>query len=118
VWARNPSRGFFDIPLLDKGGTQNFNPDFLVWVDGALVAIDPKADHLITEAAARKLFQIKKLGTGPEVVVRLVTRGEWNPERRRTSSRGYAVWSLRNGVVHPINCDDLDEAVKVCLRLD
>lgn len=118
VWARNPSRGFFEIPLLDKGGTQNFNPDFLVWVDGALVAIDPKADHLITEAAARKLFQIKKLGTGPEIVVRLVTRGEWNPERRRTSSRGYAVWSLRNGVVHPINCDDLDEAVKVCLRLD
>jgi type III restriction enzyme len=37
TWTRNPSRGFFEIPLLDNGGTQNFNPDFLVWTTGAII---------------------------------------------------------------------------------
>lgn len=118
IWFRNPSRGFFEIPLLDKGGTQNFNPDFLVWVDNVIVAIDPKADHLITEAAARKLFYIKKIGSGPEVIVRLVTKGEWNSEKRKVGSRGFTTWLLRNGIVHPIHSESLNQTVQICLRLE
>ena len=47
-WARNPSPGGFSIPLLDRGSTRNFYPDFLLWlVDDAsgkqwLTFIDPK----------------------------------------------------------------------------
>ena len=34
-WARNPSNGGFRIPLIDKGDTLWFYPDFLVWKDRA-----------------------------------------------------------------------------------
>jgi type III restriction enzyme len=44
VWVRNPSNGGFSIPLLDKGGTHRFFPDFLVWKDDLIFAIDPKGD--------------------------------------------------------------------------
>jgi type III restriction enzyme len=115
VWCRNPSRGFFEIPLLDKGGTKNFNPDFLVWTENSIVAIDPKADHLITEAAARKIFEISKIGSGPDLVIRLVTRGKWNDEIRNIGKTGFTTWLLRNGKVHPIFSDDLDKTVKICL---
>jgi type III restriction enzyme len=120
TWFRNPSRGFFEIPLLDKGGTKNFNPDFLVWTDKALFAIDPKADHLIVEAAARKLLHLDKIGEGLDLVIRLVTRGEWNEHIQRVGSRdkGYTTWMLRNGKVHPIYSDSVEEAVQVCLRCD
>lgn len=117
VWCRNPSKGFFEIPLLDKGRTKNFNPDFLVWSGKtAIFAIDTKGDHLIKEDSARKLFYVKKLGKGPDVFVRLVTKGEWNSQIQKIGSSGYTVWILRNGAVHPIKANDVSEAVQICLR--
>jgi type III restriction enzyme len=116
VWMRNLSRGLFEIPLLDKGGTRNFNPDFLVWMDNALIAIDTKGDHLITEDAGRKVFHINKLGNGPDLLIRLVTQGEWDAKISKLNNNGYTVWLLRNGKVHPIPCKEINEAVQVCLR--
>lgn len=60
------------------GGTKTFNPDFIVWVDNSIVAIDTKGDHLITADAGRKLFHIEKFGNGPDIIIRLVTEGQWN----------------------------------------
>jgi type III restriction enzyme len=77
VWCRNPSQGGFSIPLLDRGSTRSFRPDFLVWVDNYVIAIDPKGDHLINEDAGRKVFSINKMEEGPELVIRLVTEGRW-----------------------------------------
>jgi type III restriction enzyme len=116
-WCRNPSKGFFEIPLLDKGRTKNFNPDFLVWdKKSAIFAIDTKGEHLIKEDAARKLFLIKKVGKGPDVFVRLVTKGEWNNQKEQTGSSGFTVWIMRNGAVHPIKAHNIDDAVQICLR--
>jgi type III restriction enzyme len=117
AWCRNPSRGFFEIPLLDKGRTKNFNPDFLVWSGKtAIFAIDTKGDHLIKEDSARKLFHVKKLGKGPHVFVRLVTKGEWNNQVQKIGSSGYTVWVLRNGTIHPIKAQNVEDAVQICLR--
>lgn len=118
VWFRNPSRGCFEIPLLDKGGTNNFNPDFLVWTDKTLVAIDTKGDHLIVSDAGRKLLHMKKLGNGPNLVVRLVTEGEWSSEISKIGNDGFTVWTLRNGRVHPVHCGAINDAVRVCLELE
>jgi len=38
--------------------------------------VSTKGDHLIKEDSARKLFHVKKLGKGPDVFRRLVTKGE------------------------------------------
>jgi type III restriction enzyme len=117
VWFRNPSRGVFDIPLLTSGRTQTFNPDFVVWVDKAIIAIDTKGDHLIMEDAGRKLFFIDKIGPGPDLFIRLVTRGKWNSDPiRRENSVGFSVWTLRNGKPHANYAANIQEAVELCLR--
>lgn len=116
VWFRNPSKGLFEIPLLTSGGTKNFNPDFIVWVDKTVIAIDPKADHLIKEDAGRKLFYIDKIGNGPDLFIRLVTQGTWNDRIEKSDNLGFTVWMLRNGKPHPIHANSVNEAVQLCLR--
>ena len=51
LWTRNPSQSGYSIPLLDKGDTQRFFPDFLVWKDGIVFALDPKAPVLLAKDA-------------------------------------------------------------------
>ena len=120
VWCRNPSQGGFGIPLLDRGNTRTFNPDFLAWTDKTVVAIDTKGDHLITEDAGRKLFFIDKVEDGPELVVRLVTRGQWQVSSgvygKLSGSRGFTVWALKQGMPHPTHCGTVAEAAQLCLR--
>lgn len=121
VWCRNPSQGGFSIPLLDRGNTRSFRPDFLVWVDNFVVAFDRKGDHLITEDAGRKLFFIDKMEEGPELLIRLVTEGQWQSSPaglygKISGSEGYSVWMLRQGRPHAIHCANIAAAVDVCLR--
>lgn len=118
VWCRNPSSGGFAIDLLDSGKTREFRPDFLVWSNGHVFAIDTKGDHLIVEDAARKLFDIPKIEDGPELVVRLVTAGTWQvragaPEKTAGRS-AYTVWKLKQGRLHAAPCANALEAVRVC----
>lgn len=120
-WCRNPSQGGYEIPLLDRGSTRTFNPDFLVWADSKhIVAIDTKGDHLIVEDAGRKLFHIEPVSPGPQVSVRLVTEGQWSvvnglPSKSKGKS-GFTVWSLKQGKLHPNVCSDANLAAKVCLQ--
>lgn len=116
VWFRNSSRGLFEIPLLTSGGTKNFNPDFVVWMDKAIVAIDTKGDHLIVGDAGRKLFYINKTGNGADLIIRLVTRGTWNDQIEKIDAVGFTVWGLRQGKPHPLHADSVNDAVEMCLR--
>jgi len=117
IWCRNPPQGAFGIPLLDKGNTRTFNPDFLVWTKEQVFAIDTKGDHLIVEDAGRKLFHIKKIEDGPELVLRLVTQGKWNANfTKENGSRGYTVWSLKQGKLDAKHCVDVVATARACLR--
>lgn len=118
VWCRNPSQGGFTIPLLDRGRTRNFSPDFLVWTNGHIAAIDTKGDHLIVEDAGRKLFHLEKIGNGPDLVIRLVTEGKWavrGSEFSKDGGSGYTVWSLRQSKHHAEYCSTMAGAVQACL---
>lgn len=116
VWFRNPARGLFEIPLLTHGGTKNFNPDFIVFVDKGVVAIDTKGDHLIVEDSGRKLFTIDKIGTGPDLTIRLLTKGTWSDQIAKTSAEGFTVWTQRHGRPHPLHVANMADAVAACLR--
>ena len=116
LWFRNPSRGLFDIPILAKGESKNFNPDFIVWVDKAIIVIDTKGDHLIVEDAGRKLFHISKIGKGPEILIKLVTRGKWDDKIQKVGPDGFTIWSLKNGKPFPTLVKNVTEAVEICLR--
>jgi type III restriction enzyme len=115
LWFRNPPRGCFEIPLLDEGGTNNFNPDFLVWTKSKIFAIDTKGDHLIVNDSSRKLFTLEKRGNGPDLVIKLVTQGKWNDDRRKINDDGYTVWYLKNGNISQNYCANLKLCVEDCL---
>ena len=122
VWCRNPPQGGYEIPLLDRGKTRTFNPDFLVWADAkTVVAIDTKGDHLIVEDAGRKLFHIEAMAPGPQVTIRLVTEGHWSvpngqPSRDPKGKSGFTVWTLKQGKLHPIICKNAEAAALACLQ--
>lgn len=125
LWYRNPSQSAYGIPLLDFGGTETYYPDFLVWTEDEkyIVAIDTKGDHLINKDADRKLFQIEKVEDGPELILRLVTEGEWHVRQdgqfaKATGSKGFTVWLLRQGKLHTVHCKDAKAAVKECVSIE
>lgn len=116
LWFRNSARGLFEIPLLSKGESKNFNPDFIVWNGKEIIAIDTKGDHLIVEDAGRKLFHIQKIGKGNNVLIKLVTRGKWDDKIQKIDAVGFTVWVLKNGKPHPYHSGNVNEAVQICLR--
>jgi type III restriction enzyme len=114
LWFRNPPKGCFEIPLLDEGGTNHFNPDFIVWTKGALIAVDTKGEHLITSDSSRKLFALEKRGKGPTLKIKIVTQGEWN-DKNKINDDGYTIWFLKNGKITTTYCRNLKLCVENCL---
>ena len=116
-WMRNPSSGYFQIPLLDGKGTNNFNPDFVVWDDDEIYALDTKGNHLIIQDSERKLFFIDKAyDEGPDLLVRLISEKKYNSKGEIIDNKGYTVWKLKQGTVQPLHCDTLEDAVRMCLK--
>ncbi|MCE8163576.1 MAG: DEAD/DEAH box helicase family protein [Candidatus Moeniiplasma glomeromycotorum] len=59
-WTRNPVFSGYGIPLLSKGSTKMFYPDFLVWLnDDLVVAIETTGKSLLQDKIDRKLFKIE-----------------------------------------------------------
>lgn len=121
VWCRNPSAGGFGIPLLDRGSTKTFHPDFLVWTEKHIVALETKGDHLIVEDATRKLFHIEQIENGPELIIRIITEGKWDVGRGgqfiKESPDGWTVWTIKQGKFHPSHMQNATAAVQACLNL-
>ncbi|SEV85344.1 DEAD/DEAH box helicase family protein [[Clostridium] fimetarium] len=114
-WMRNPKSGFFEIPLLDGKGTDNFNPDFIVWGNDVIYALDTKGDHLIQTDSERKLFSIDKACDGPDLEIRLISEKKYNDKGQVIDINGYTVWKIKQGKVQPVHCDALDETIKICI---
>lgn len=121
LWCRNPEGSGYFVPLLDRGSTATFWPDFLVWVDRVVVAIDTKGDHLISEDSRRKLFDIDSTGDRPRIVLRLITKGRWNiaasGQVGKNGEDGYTVWRWASGRLNASHCDDSKAAVSAALAV-
>ncbi|RVL83945.1 hypothetical protein CN140_12470 [Sinorhizobium meliloti] len=119
TWCRNPSRVGYGIPLIEPGKTTNFYPDFLVWSDGNIFAIDTKGAHLHADAA-RKLVSIRPSDeNSPRVFVRFITEGLVDEAGARKDESGFTVWSFKpNGKTDFTHCESIDDALKRCLRPD
>ena len=76
--GQDPSQSGYSIPLLDKDDTQRFFPDFLVWKDDVVFAVDPKGHNLLAQDVVRKLLNIMDERRRRKVLVRLISRGRWN----------------------------------------
>lgn len=115
TWHRNPSAGGFHIPLLSEGDTASFYPDFIVWKGNMVYCLDTKGSHLLSDAVARKLFDIQD-GGKTMVQVRFISEGKQTELRGKAIKGGYTVWKMKSGSPTPIHVDDLDKAVKECLK--
>lgn len=119
TWCRNPSRSGFPIPLLTRGQTRSFYPDFLVWRSTNVFAIDTTGQHLLAEKTSRKLFNISPGKSKQRLLVRLVSQGRWNERVEQLDKAGYTVWSLRQdrdlGYSH---FDTISDSIKACIVVD
>jgi len=76
-WCRNPSRSGYAIPLITRGDTQNFYPDFLVWYKNNIIAIDASGEHLIKDKTDRKLLNIlPSSNNSRRILVRFISKGK------------------------------------------
>jgi type III restriction enzyme len=115
TWHRNPSNGGFHIPLLTDGDTASFYPDFIVWKNGKIFCLDTKGSHLLTDAVARKLFDIQEDGR-TKIQVRFITEGKQTELRGKIIKGGYTVWKMKAGNPSATHFDDLDKAIKDCVK--
>lgn len=115
TWHRNPSSGGFNIPLLSEGDTGAFYPDFIVWKKNIIFCLDTKGGHLLSDAVARKLFDIKEDGK-TKIHIRFISEGKQNELRGKAIKGGYTIWKMKSGTPTPIHVNDLDKAVAECLR--
>ena len=119
LWCRNPSRTGYGIPLVEPGKTDNFYPDFLVWSENDVYAIDTKGAHLHSDAM-RKLVQIRPAGSAsPRVFVRFVSVGLVDEDGAKKDSTGFTVWSFKpSGRRDFTYYDSVDASVARCLKPD
>jgi len=70
---------------------------------------------LLSDAVARKLFDIKENGK-TKVQVRCITEGKQSELRGKVIKGGYTVWKMKGGSPTPIHIKTLDKAVAGPLR--
>lgn len=117
TWVRNPSNGGFSIPLLEKGKTRHFYPDFLVWKKDVVYAFEPKGGHLIAPAAATKLLDIRDKYGKHAVIVTLITKGTWSDPLTQPSKEGFTLWELKAGRIRPTHYDSLETLFSETLQV-
>jgi type III restriction enzyme len=117
TWFRNPSRSGYSIPLISIGPTRNFYPDFIVWKNDDVFAIDTTGGHLLREKTNRKLLSILPAkGASGQLLVRFVSEGKWNGDVEQEDSVGYTVWGRKpDSNLRTAHVDSIDAAVKRAL---
>jgi len=117
VWARNPSRSGYGIPLISVGPTANFYPDFLIWTEERVVCVDTKGPHLVHETARRKLLRIRPAKDGPRLDVQFVTNGKYDDNLEQKHTSGFTCWGLGDdGTLQTVHYEDLDALVKYLVQ--
>ena len=104
-WCRNPSKIGYSIPIPEIGeGTTNFYPDFLLWSNQCLWAIDPKGEHLLNDAIYSKLLGVADIeGLTIKIRVAFLLEGSYvlgNNERPlRQNKLGFSmIWKERGKI--------------------
>ncbi|BCJ87672.1 DEAD/DEAH box helicase [Effusibacillus dendaii] len=108
LWTRNPGTNFgYGIPIpvygVDSG---TFRPDFLLWGQKTIWAIDPKGKHLLEGTLASKMLDISEVG----VKIALVLDGTYEKNGEswvRTGQSGYTLIRKYLGGIKPKIFNDL-----------
>jgi type III restriction enzyme len=97
-WCRNPvGKDGYRIPIQELGSdTVSFYPDFLLWTDNEVWALDPKGKHLVVAAVAEKLMDLSGLkGLKPTIRVGFILEGNYildaQNHYKKTGQDGYTL---------------------------
>lgn len=113
LWARNPSRTGYGIPLITVGPTSNCYPDFLIWTEERVLCVDTKGPQLVDSTARRKLLKIKSSGEGRRLDIQFVSEGKYDDELTRRDSDGYTYWGLADdGSLAAVHFVEMDALIK------
>lgn len=90
LWCRNPAKPGYGIPITELGAdVVAFYPDFLLWTDKEIWAVDPKGAHLKEAAVQTKLFDVMGVeGVATPVRVALVLDGAYDINKQGHWSGG------------------------------
>lgn len=114
-WCRNPSRTGYSIPLITLGSTRNFYPDFLVFYQNKVIAIDTSGEHLIKDKVDRKLLNINS-----KLLARFISQGKWDEKTiEKIDENGWSLWKRRenDGGLSVIYRENLPEIIEQVLNL-
>lgn len=117
-WCRNPVRTGYGIPLITPGSTATFYPDFLIWTGDTVLAVDTKGEHLLKDAAGRKLLTVRTpQGATTTLAIRFVSQGRYNEVSvAQEDKEGYTLWSRReDGTLRASHYASHDEIVSALL---
>jgi type III restriction enzyme len=123
VWCRNPVEGGYKIPIPYLGAESIwFYPDFLLWTDKEIWAIDPKGNHLYTAAVQSKLLDLtmkdrtKKSGKTPPIRVALLLKGKYTRDQElrwiREDTQGHTLIRKVGVEIKVKTSDSLNALVK------
>lgn len=118
TWCRNPSRTGYGIPLITIGTTTTFYPDFLIWNGNDILAIDTKGEHLLHEAAGRKLLNIRpRRDSETTLSIKFVSKGKFNEQVQQEARDGYTLWSRReDGTLRADHHASMSDAVAALVK--
>lgn len=118
TWCRNPSRIGYGIPLITLGTTTTFYPDFLIWHNDDVIAVDTKGEHLLLEAAGRKLLNVRpSKGVTTRLSIRFVSKGKFNEQVQQEDREGYTLWSRReDGTLRADHHDTMTDVVSALIK--
>jgi len=117
AWCRNPSQSGYGVPLITIGTTRTFYPDFLVWRDNVVFAIDTKAGNTLPEGAARKLLRIQPpKGAKDRLIFRFFSEGTWTGPTQQQKRDGFTIWGIKqDGTRRITHRSSLQDAVVAIL---
>ncbi len=116
-WCRNPSRSGYGIPLITIGKTRTFYPDFLVWSNDHVFALDTTGSHLLADKTGRKLLSIRPVrNIAGQLWVRFISQGKFENELTQIDNEGFTVWGLKqDGTLRRSHVETMHEAVQRAL---
>lgn len=117
-WCRNNPRSGYGIPLINRGITRNFYPDFLIWKNEKVLAVDTTGSYLLDDKITRKLLNINPSEENPskKLVIQIVSPGKYK-DKTPTTKEGFTTWKIKeNGEIGGIYYESLEEAIKRSLN--
>ena len=86
-----------------------------MWKNESIFALDTKGKHLLTDAVARKLFDIFE-GNRRKLQVRFIVKGRQDQMNGPRNGKGYTIWRMKGGAPKGFFVESISQSIAECLK--